>query len=450
MNTLAEPTIYTVSRLNSTARIVLEQEIGTIWLNGEISNLVQHSSGHWYFTLKDSHAQIRAAMFKGQNRRVTFRPQSGQQVLVQGQLSLYEARGDYQLIVDRMQPAGEGMLQLRYAALKEQLTREGLFAPEQKRPLPEAITTVGVITSPTGAAIHDILSVLKRRDPGLRVILYPSSVQGEAAVPELLKAIATASQRDECDVLIIGRGGGSLEDLWCFNDERVIRALVQIPMPTISAVGHEVDVTLSDYAADVRAPTPSAAAEIVSRDRRAQQQQWQSLWTRLQASMRATIQRQALLYQRLDNRLQQRNPRIQLQQKMQRADELSFRLQRSMQNLTRTQQQQWQQLQQRLMQQSPAIQLAHQQQKQSYLQQRLFQAMTRLQQRKQLQWQELGRQLHLLSPLNILARGYSVTLDAHERPVTDATQVKAGDPLKIRLYQGELQVTTDSIQSDHD
>ena len=230
----ASPTIFTVSRLNSAVRILLEQEMGLVWLVGEISNLVLHSSGHWYFSLKDSGAQVRCAMFRGQNRRVAFRPLEGQQVLVQARLSLYEPRGDYQLIIETMQPAGAGQLQLQLEQLKQRLQAEGLFAAERKRPLPAHPGCIGLITSPTGAAIHDLLTVLRRRAPGIPVILYPALVQGEQAAEQLIAALARANRRRECDLLIIGRGGGSIEDLWCFNDERLVRAIAASAMPSSS------------------------------------------------------------------------------------------------------------------------------------------------------------------------------------------------------------------------
>ena len=328
---ISQPVIYTVSPLNNVVRLLLEQEMGLVWLTAEISNLVQHSSGHWYFTLKDQQAQIKAAMFKGQNRRVSFRPQNGQQVLVQGQLSLYEARGDYQLIVEKMQPAGDGLLQMKLEALKTRLIAEGLFDPQRKRPLPSQPRQLGIITSPTGAAIHDMLTILARRDPALPVILYPSAVQGEGAVPVLLQALETAWRRNECDLLIIGRGGGSLEDLWCFNDERVVRAIATSPIPIVSAVGHETDVTLSDFAADLRAPTPSAAAELVSRDQQQQLHRLTQYQHRLQQAMQLQLQQQQLSWQQLYSRLNTQNPRYQLQQKIQKQDELQYRLEHALQ-----------------------------------------------------------------------------------------------------------------------
>lgn len=237
-----------------------------MWLTGELSNLAMPSSGHWYFSLKDMSAQVRCAMFKGNNRRVAFRPQDGMQVLVQARVSLYEPRGDYQLIIESMQPAGDGVLALRFEELKRRLGAEGLFDESRKRPLPREPRAVGLITSATGAALHDMLTVLKRRAPDLPIFIYPTQVQGSAAISQIVAAIAKANQRAEVDVLIVGRGGGSLENLWCFNEEAVARAIAHSAIPVVSAVGHEVDVTISDFAADLRAPTPSAAAELVAPD----------------------------------------------------------------------------------------------------------------------------------------------------------------------------------------
>ncbi|WP_368166034.1 exodeoxyribonuclease VII large subunit, partial [Aeromonas sp. R9-1] len=246
--------------------MLLEHEIGTVWLNGEISNLAMPASGHWYFSLKDLSSQVRCAMFKGNNRRVPLRPRDGMQVLVQARVSLFEPRGDYQLIIESMQPAGDGVLAMRFEELKQRLTIEGLFDAGRKRPLPAQPRAVGIITSATGAALHDMLTVLRRRAPALPVIIYPTQVQGQAAIGQIVHALYTANRRAEVDVIILGRGGGSLEDLWCFNEEAVARAIAQSAIPVVSAVGHEVDVTISDFVADLRAPTPSAAAELVAPD----------------------------------------------------------------------------------------------------------------------------------------------------------------------------------------
>lgn len=446
---ISQPVIYTVSRLNNVVRLLLEQEMGLVWLTAEISNLVQHSSGHWYFTLKDQQAQIKAAMFKGQNRRVSFRPQNGQQVLVQGQLSLYEARGDYQLIVEKMQPAGDGLLQMKLEALKTRLIAEGLFDPQRKRPLPSQPRQLGIITSPTGAAIHDMLTILARRDPALPVILYPSAVQGEGAVPVLLQALETAWRRNECDLLIIGRGGGSLEDLWCFNDERVVRAIAISPIPIVSAVGHETDVTLSDFAADLRAPTPSAAAELVSRDQQQQLHRLTQYQHRLQQAMQLQLQQQQLSWQQLYSRLNTQNPRYQLQQKIQKQDELQYRLEHALQQTLSRAHYRWTVQQQRLQQQSPQNRIQNLQHQQTYLYQRLLTAVGNQLQDKNQALSRLSGQLQALSPLQVLARGYSVTTNTRGELIHNSQQVSSGDTLNIQLHQGTLKVRAEEIKPEN-
>ena len=445
---ISQPIIYTVSRLNTVVRLLLEQEMGLVWLTAEISNLVQHSSGHWYFTLKDSQAQVKAAMFKGQNRRVSFRPQNGQQILVQGQLSLYEARGDYQLIVEKMQPAGDGLLQMKLEALKAQLTAEGLFAPSRKRPLPPQPKQIGIITSPTGAAVHDMLTILARRDPSLPVILYPSAVQGESAVPALLAALETAWRRDECDLLIIGRGGGSLEDLWCFNDERVVRAIASSPIPIVSAVGHETDVTLADFAADLRAPTPSAAAELVSRDQQQQLHRLTQLIQRLKQAILLQQQRYVLRWQRQHSRLAAQNPQYQLQQKIQRQDELQWRLERVIKQQLDNASRHYAEQTQRLQQASPARHLSTLKQQHEFLQQRLLKALQNQHQARQQQLAQLSGQLQALSPLQVLARGYSVTTNMSGKLIHEASQVTPGEQLNIQLGKGALRVKTEAVKSE--
>ena len=445
---ISQPIIYTVSRLNTVVRLLLEQEMGLVWLTAEISNLVQHSSGHWYFTLKDSQAQVKAAMFKGQNRRVSFRPQNGQQILVQGQLSLYEARGDYQLIVEKMQPAGDGLLQMKLEALKAQLTAEGLFAPSRKRPLPAQPKQIGIITSPTGAAVHDMLTILARRDPSLPVILYPSAVQGESAVPALLAALESAWQRDECDLLIIGRGGGSLEDLWCFNDERVVRAIANSPIPIVSAVGHETDVTLADFAADLRAPTPSAAAELVSQDQQQQLHRLAQLIQRLKQAILLQQQRGVLRWQQQHSRLAAQNPQYQLQQKIQRQDELQWRLERAIKQQLDNASRHYAEQTQRLQQASPARHLSTLKQQHEFLQQRLLKAIQNRQQAHQQQLAQLSGQLQTLSPLQVLARGYSVTTNMSGKLIHEASQVTPGEQLNIQLGKGALRVKTEAVKSE--
>lgn len=273
--------IYTVSQFNQAIRSFLEENIAPLWINGEISNFACPSSGHWYFTLKDATASVRCAFFKPRARGIKFTPENGMHVLLHARASLYEARGEYQLIVDDMEPVGDGLLQKKFEQLKEKLFREGLFDETQKKPLPIFPKTLGVITSPTGAAIHDILHVLQKRFPLLNIILYPTSVQGIQAAGEIVQAIQIANLRNECDVLILGRGGGSLEDLWSFNEEKVAQAIYNSHIPIISAVGHEVDFTISDFVADARAPTPSAAAAMATPDQTQLSQTLKHLYQRL-------------------------------------------------------------------------------------------------------------------------------------------------------------------------
>ncbi|EEZ87007.1 exodeoxyribonuclease VII large subunit [Vibrio harveyi 1DA3] len=331
--------IFTVSRLNAEVRLLLENEMGIVWLVGEISNFSAPVSGHWYLTLKDSRAQVKCAMFRGNNRRVTFKPANGNQVLVKARLSLYEPRGDYQLIIESMQPEGDGRLQQEFEALKMKLAAEGLFAQTNKQPLPEHPRRVGVITSKTGAALYDILDVLKRRDPSLPVVVYPTMVQGEEAAIQIAQAIGRANSRDECDVLIVGRGGGSLEDLWCFNNEILARTIAASQIPIISAVGHEVDVTIADFVADMRAPTPSAAAELVSRDNSHKDQALVTRQHKLTSAMRYYLAQQKQQSAQLMHRLERQHPSYQLQRQTQQLDELEMRLQRAMQRFITTRQQ---------------------------------------------------------------------------------------------------------------
>src|SRR6201996_1141322 len=265
----AERTVYTVTRLNREVRVLIERGLGVVWVEGELSNLSVPSSGHWYFSMKDRDAQLRCAMFRQRNMSVGFTPKAGQQILARGRVSLYEPRGDYQFIVEHLEEAGVGALKREFERLKAKLAAEGLFALERKRSLPRFPRRIGVVTSPTGAAIRDVLHILARRFPPASVLIYPTPVQGEAAVAALVAAIELASARRECDVLVIARGGGSIEDLWAFNDERVARAIHASAIPVVSGVGHEIDFTIADFVADARAPTPSGAAELVAPDRNA-------------------------------------------------------------------------------------------------------------------------------------------------------------------------------------
>jgi exodeoxyribonuclease VII large subunit len=443
----SKQTIFTVSRLNSAVRILLEQEMGLVWLVGELSNLVLHSSGHWYFSLKDSAAQVRGAMFRGSNRRVSFRPQEGQQVLVQARLSLYEPRGEYQLIIETMRPAGEGQLQLQLEQLKQRLHAEGLFASERKRPLPQQPRQIGLITSPTGAAIHDMLTVLKRRAPGIPVVLYPAQVQGAQAAEQLIAALNLANRRDECDVLIIGRGGGASEDLWCFNDERLVRAIASSLLPIISAVGHESDITLSDFAADVRAATPSAAAELVSPDQASQRQRLQMLLMRLNRASQHSLTAASHRLTMVQKSLHHQHPERRLQQQQQRLDELQGRLRLVMQQRLSGSERQLERLAHRLQPHAPHLWLREARQRLQQYQQRLHQYwQQRLDQQRHRHGLLLTR-LDAMSPLATLARGYSITQNEQGQVLRSVNQASTGQTLTTRLGDGELRVQVTEIST---
>lgn len=446
MSSLQSPAIFTVTRLNQTVRSLLEREMGQIWITGEISNFTQPASGHWYFTLKDDTAQVRGAMFRNSNRRVTFRPQHGQQVLVRASVTLYDPRGDYQIIVESMQPAGEGLLQQKYEQLKAALSAEGLFDQQFKQPLPTPAHCIGVITSKTGAALHDILHVLRRRDPSLPVVIYPTAVQGDDAPGQIVRAIELANARQECDVLIVGRGGGSLEDLWSFNDERVARAIFASRIPVVSAVGHETDVTIADFVADLRAPTPSAAAEIVSRNQTELLRQIQSAQQRLEMAMDFFIANRTRRFTQLNHRLQQQHPQLRLARQQTVLEKLRQRMRVALDSQLKQATQRQRRVAQRLNQQNP--------------QPRIWRAQTRIQQLEYRLAESLRAQLsvtrerfgkavtHLeaVSPLSTLARGYSVTTAADGKVLKQAKQVKTGDTLTTRLADGWVESEVKSVQ----
>jgi exodeoxyribonuclease VII large subunit len=435
--------IFTVSRLNQTVRLLLEQEMGQVWISGEISNFSQPSSGHWYFTLKDDTAQVRCAMFRNSNRRVTFRPQHGQQVLVRANITLYEPRGDYQIIVESMQPAGEGLLQQKYEQLKAKLQAEGLFDQQHTQPLPSPAHCVGVITSKTGAALHDILHVLKRRDPSLPVIIYPTAVQGDDAPGQIVRAIELANTRQECDVLIVGRGGGSLEDLWSFNDERVARAIFASAIPVVSAVGHETDVTIADFIADLRAPTPSAAAEMVSRNQQELLRQILSAQQRLGMAMDYFLANRSRRFTQIYHRLQQQQPQLRLARQQTALERLHQRMNVAIDGqLKRTSQRQFRLLQ-RLSQQNPQPRIHRAQTRIQQLEYRLAENVRSRLSATRERFGNAVTHLEAVSPLSTLARGYSVSTATDGQVLKKVKQVKTGDVMTTRLEDGwvESQVT---------
>lgn len=440
------PNPLTVSQLNREAKRLLESGIGRLWVEGEVSNLARPASGHVYFRLKDSRAQVAAAWFRQRQRGPTIGLKNGDQVLAYGQISLYEARGDFQLIVEQVEPAGEGILKRQYEKLRNKLAEEGLFDEERKQALPRLPTRVGVVTSPSGAAIRDILTVLARRFPSVPVVIYPSAVQGEAAAPELIAAIEAANRRQDCDVLIVGRGGGSLEDLWGFNDEALARCMAASEIPIVSAVGHEVDFTIADFVADVRAPTPSGAAELVVPDRREWIQRLEADLRRLSRSQQRLLENREQMLDQLQRRLVAANPARKLAQQRALLRELTGRLQSRVRELSMQRRQRWSSLDARLRQQSPALRLQTSSSQLDILFTRLRQSTQNLVSDRQHRLALSARALHSVSPLATLQRGYAIVLDEKSgKALRDASTVKAGDNIEAKLAKGSLTARVEKI-----
>lgn len=418
--------------------MMLEGEFLNIWISGEISNFVRASSGHWYFSLKDQKAQIKGAMFKGNNRSVSAPIDNGSQVLVRGRLSLYEPRGDYQLIVEFMEPAGEGQLKQQFEQLKHQLAQMGLFDQDVKQPIPVSPKRIGLVTSPTGAAVHDILTVLRRRSPQTEVVIYPTMVQGQQAPDNIIWAINTANVRQEVDVLIVGRGGGSLEDLWAFNDEGLAHTIYNSGLPVISAVGHEVDVSIADFVADLRAPTPSAAAEIVSADNTERLAQLQQLRNRLIRAYAHQHQANKNQHNQLKRSLSLLHPSYQLRLAQQQTDELNLALNRALQSKLQVAHQRLEMNQERLLSQSPKHRLNLAKQK---LEQ-INDALPKLVQRHLIEARQRANanaeKLNIVSPLATLTRGYSITTTSDNKVITSKSTVTADQTINIKVADGDF------------
>ena len=436
------PYILQVSELTKKVRFMLESELNTVWLCGEISNFIAASSGHWYLSLKDQNAQVRCAMFKGSNNKVKLTPKNGQQVLVRAKVSLYEPRGDFQIIIEQMESAGEGLLRQQFEQLKSKLNQEGLFELAHKKSLPKQINTVGIVTSATGAAVKDIISVMQRRNPAINIIIYPTLVQGELAAQDICKAINLANKRNECDVIIVGRGGGSMEDLWPFNEEAVVRAIYNSTLPIISAVGHEIDTTLSDYVADLRAPTPSAAAELVSSDKADLIFRISQLKQRLIKSYRNNLYYLKQTTNSIDQRLARIHPQQQLQIQQQKVDDLTIRLITQFNHLHASRTNKPTLLQQRLFASSPLTNpksnIISSNVKLNNLTDKLANKMLQLLANKQQMFVSNIEKLHLVSPLATIARGYTITRNKDEKIIKSKNQVALGGKLTIQLSDDVL------------
>lgn len=441
--------VYSVSRLNREVKWLLTDSFPKLWVEGEISNLSRPASGHCYFTLKDSAAQVRCAMFKRWQQQLDFEPQNGMQVMVLAQISLYEIRGDFQLQVEAMEEAGSGALRRAFEALKKRLAEEGLFASEHKRPLPPWPARVGIITSPSGAAVRDVLTVLKRRFPDLEVIIYPCQVQGDRAQHEITAALQLANQRRECDALLLVRGGGSLEDLWAFNEEKVARAIFASDIPIITGIGHETDFTIADFVADRRAATPSAAAETISPDGQALSQQVSALEKRLTHVQTRRLQQLRQQIHFLVTRLEQTHPARRLLDWMQRLDELETRAQRAIQRQLEVRRHRLQTQTARLQRHHPEPSITAQQALVAQLRANLQNNLNRRLQSQRAHLAELSRALDAVSPLATLSRGYAIATDAKTgKVIMDARQTQPGKRLKTRLAHGSLLSIVEEVHDD--
>ncbi len=429
--------VYTVSRLNREVRALLENGFPSIWIEGEVSNLRRPPSGHLYFSLKDAQAQVNCALFRQQQRLLGIEPRDGLHVLMRARVSLYEGRGEFQLIVEHLEEAGEGALRRAFEALKRRLAQEGLFDLAHKKPLPRLPRRIGILTSPAGAVLHDILTTLARRFPAIPVLLYPVPVQGEGAAERIAAMIRLAGVRRDCDALILARGGGSLEDLWAFNEEIVARAIYECPIPIVCGVGHETDITIADLVADARAPTPTAAAELLSPDRQEWLARYRSLEQRLIARMRDRLRQLALHSDWLAARLV--HPRRRLEELRGRLEALRLRLELAVRQRLRQQAGRLQALSARLEAGSPRERLRRSALQCERLDARLTAAMRAQLERRHARLREAMQALHTLSPLATLARGYAiVTRLPGGELVRAAADCRPGDRVRARLAHGEL------------
>jgi exodeoxyribonuclease VII large subunit len=441
-----ERRILSVSGLNREARRIVETGLGTVWVEGEVSNLSRPSSGHLYWSLKDAEAQVRCAMFRMSARGLGFELANGQQILIRARASLYEARGEYQLIVDYAEEAGEGVLRRRFEELKRKLAAEGLFDAARKKPIPKMPQRIGVITSPTGAALRDVLIALHRRFPATAVLVYPTPVQGTGAAEEIARTLELADRRAECDVLILTRGGGSLEDLWSFNEEIVARAIAKLELPIIVGVGHEIDFTIADFVADLRAPTPSQAAELAVPDQREWVKRFAHVGDRLALAVRRQIAADERRVTVLAHRLTRCHPGVHLRQKAQRLDEMEGRLVRAVERRIAARKLKLARLATALAHASPAHKLAHVRARFRSVQADLRRALLRQVERTQHRLTLAARSLQSLSPLATLERGYAIVSDANGKVLTEGAATKPGAAIDVRLARGGLKATVDEIK----
>jgi exodeoxyribonuclease VII large subunit len=438
--------IYTVSTLNEKVRITIEKTLGLVWIQGEISNIVRPNSGHMYFSLKDNASQVRCAMFRAKISKVNFRPENGDLVTLRAKVSLYPARGDYQLIIESMEASGAGDLQAKFNVLKNKLFKEGLFSQDRKRVLPKWPKQIGLVTSPTGAAVKDLLTVLKRRCPSIPVIIYPTLVQGSLASKNICLAIQMANQRSECDVLIVGRGGGSIEDLWSFNEEIVANAIFKSKIPIISAVGHEMDITIADLVADMRAATPSAAAELASPDLGAWTEQYLNLSMRLSYTIRESMKHERNNLLQLRRRLT--SPKRKLEIDSQKIDDLSQRLLLAWQSSLKIKKMELNSLKTTIAAKSPNVTLNMLKKRLHTIEKDFTKAFhAKILEKNNLlkQWQSV---LNAMGPTATLERGYSILTDMKGTLIRSSKQVVPGQEIVARLVDGQINSSVKSSSSE--
>ncbi len=442
--TIENPQVYSVSGLTRDIRAILEAAFDSVWVEGEISNFRTVASGHSYFVLKDEKSQIRCALFKGYLAGIKFQPEDGDQVLMFGRISVYDARGEYQIIAESLEPRGLGALQKAFEQLKEKLDKEGLFDEDKKKPLPEFPWKVGVVTSSTGAAVRDILNIIRRRNPKVSVLLCPAKVQGEGAAEEIARGIEELNQRKDIEVIIVGRGGGSLEDLWAFNEEVVARAIFASHIPVVSAVGHEIDFTIADFVADLRAPTPSAAAELTVPLLQDTVREIRSLNEALITTLQKKLEYYSDLLKRLMDRRFFHQPKEIFNLQIQRLDDLHVRLLRGLEQSLVSHQQRLQDKIHLLFQASPEKHIQHMKENRMMLEKRMLHIIQSQVRFNKERFEGILKNLNAINPLAILERGYSIC-SKDEESLKNTEGVNPGDNVKIRLSRGGLDCTVKKI-----
>jgi exodeoxyribonuclease VII large subunit len=437
--------IYSITRLNREVRAVLEGSFPLLWVQGEISNLARPASGHIYFSLKDKHSQVRCAMFKNRMRSINFEPENGMEILANANVGLYEGRGEFQLIMEHMEPAGEGALQRAFEELKQRLHKEGLFEDSHKQEIPAYPESIAVITSASGAAIRDILQVLKRRYPLARVLIYPVAVQGKTSAKEIVRALELAESRRECDVIIVARGGGSLEDLWSFNEEIVAHAIFQHSIPVVSGVGHEIDFTITDFVADQRAPTPSAAAELVSPNVSEIQNLLKQNETKLTLGIQHNLSHRSQVLRQLHLRLP--HPQRQLQYISQGMDDLNMRMQQAIKSSLVNKRNELLKISSEINHFNPLQLLQIKMEKCKFLKEQLENNVSHLLRNSGTRLQHLTHGLHTISPLATLERGYAIVVHGEQKTIVrDAGELKEGETIHTRLARGDVESEVKKIR----